>query len=317
MRIAYWLGTQLARELIVEGLRSVDGAEVVVIEGLADLLEALPELDGLVLRNVPEAEAGQVCDVLRRPGRRLRWMHFVSAGREGFDAAGIPEDILVTGPDGALAPTVAEHAMALLLAIGRQLPACVEAGRSREWKRTMPAGVRSIEGQSLLVVGYGNIGREIAKRAAAFGARITVVTRSPRPDDLVSDVRPLGELRAALAEADSVVIAIALTETTKHLIGSAELAACKPGAHLVNVARGGIVDQRALVEALRSGHIGAAGLDVVDPEPLPSDDPLWECPNVLITGHFAGAGSAFSAKRLARSVVENAAKFVAGAGYVG
>lgn len=314
MRIACWLRTPLARELIGEGLRSVEGAEVVVVEGLTDLLEVLPVADGLVLTDAPEAEAGQVCEVLRAPGRRLRWMHFISAGREGFEAAGIPEGIQVTGPDGALAPTVAEHALALLLAMGRQLPACLEAGRNREWTRAMSAAVRSIEGQSLLIVGYGKIGREVARRAAAFGARITAVTRTPRPDEGVSDVRPLGELGAALADADSIVLAIALTESTRHLIGPAELAACKPGAYLVNVSRGGVIDQRALAKALHSGQLGAAALDVADPEPLPVDDPLWECPNLLISGHIAGAGSARSAERLARGVVDNAAKFIASEG---
>jgi phosphoglycerate dehydrogenase-like enzyme len=142
--------------------------------------------------------------------------------------------------------------------------------------------------------------------------RVVAVTRSARPNRDVDRVEGLASLHRVLGEADVVVIAIALTADTHHLIDRAALAACKRGAMLVNVARGGVVDPLALGDALRSGQIGSAGLDVTDPEPLPADDPLWSCPNVLISPHFAGAGSIAGVERIAAGVVDNLEKLRAG-----
>ncbi|WNF01146.1 NAD(P)-dependent oxidoreductase [Streptomyces luomodiensis] len=314
MRIAYWAGIPLARQLITASLQSVEGADVLVVDTLPALLDALPEVDALVLSDCPVSEAVEIGRRLRSPDNRVRWMHFITAGREKFLKAGIPSGIRVTDPDGAIAPTVAEHALALLLALGRQLPACAASTGRGEWDRSMAVRARSIEGQSLLVVGYGHVGRQVARRAAAFGARITVVTRTPRHDDVASDIRPLSALEEALSTADAIVVTIALTEQTRHLIGARLFAAVKSGALLVNVARGDVIDQSALAAALHAGRIAAAGLDVTEPEPLPTGDPLWGAPNLLVSGHFAGAGSAPSVERLAQGVVAHAARFVASSG---
>ncbi|MEV5776757.1 NAD(P)-dependent oxidoreductase [Streptomyces antimycoticus] len=314
MRIAYWARIPLARQMITNSLQSVEGADVVVVDTLPALLEALPEVDALVLSDCPVSEAVEIGRQLDSPDSRVRWMHFITAGREKFLKAGIPSGIRVTDPGGAIAPTVAEHALALLLALGRQLPACAISTSRSEWDRSMAAGARSIEGQSLLVIGYGHVGQQVARRAAAFGARITVVTRTPRYDDVVDDIRPLSALEETLSTADAIVITIALTEQTRHLMGAKQFAAVKPGALLVNVARGDVIDQSALASALHAGRIAAAGLDVTEPEPLPMGDPLWDAPNLLVSSHFAGAGSALSAERLARGVVAHAARFVASSG---
>jgi phosphoglycerate dehydrogenase-like enzyme len=137
------------------------------------------------------------------------------------------------------------------------------------------------------------------------------VSRSAQQDEYVDEALPLARLRDALAQADVVVVAIALTPETTHLLGEREFAACKRGALLVNVARGPVLDQRALVHALQTGQIGGAAVDVSDPEPLPSDDPLWTAPNVLISPHFAGSGSPRSVQRLAEGVMENLRRFMA------
>jgi len=163
-----------------------------------------------------------------------------------------------------------------------------------------------------VIVGYGHIGRELARRAKAFDMRVVTVSRSPRREDHVDEALPLSALHAALAQADAVVVAIALTPETTHLLGEREFAACKPGALLVNVARGPVLDQPALVRALHSGRIGAAGVDVSDPEPLPADDPLWNAPNALISPHFAGSGSPRSVQRLADGVASNLRRLMAG-----
>ena len=143
----------------------------------------------------------------------------------------------------------------------------------------------------MAIVGYGQIGREIALRARPFGIRTIAVSRTRKSDDLLDESYTLSELDQALARADIVMLTIALTPETRHLFDRRRLAACKPGVVLINVARGGLVDQQALAAALASGQVGGAGLDVVDPEPLPASDPLWAAPNLIISPHFAGGGS--------------------------
>jgi phosphoglycerate dehydrogenase-like enzyme len=239
-------------------------------------------------------------------------MHFIAAGREGFEAAGLPRGIAISYAAGAVAATVAEHALALMLALGRRVPEFAQQARERRWDRAVSARASSLEGQTLAIVGYGSIGIELARRARPFGMRVVAVTRSAKASGDVDAVFGLDALHRVLGDADVVAIAIALNDQTHHLIGRAALAACKRGAMLVNVARGGVVDQVALAEALRSGQIGSAALDVTDPEPLPPSDPLWDCPNLLISPHFAGGGSKASVGRIVGGVLGNLKKLMAG-----
>lgn len=314
MRIVYWARLQLAKKEIIEAVSALAGVELTVTASLPETLEALPGAQGLVLVHGPQHEARQVYEVLRAPGNTVRWMHFISAGREGYEELGWPPGVTVTYASGAVAPGVAEHAMALLLALGRRVPDLVRTVMpQRAWDRTLVAPkARSLEGGTLAIVGYGQIGRELAQRARAFGMRIVTVSRSPVRDALVDEALPLSSLRQALAQADAVAVCIALTPETTHLLGEAEFAACRPGALLVNVARGPVLDQAALVRALHSGRIGGAGLDVSDPEPLPAGDPLWDCPNVLVSPHYAGSGNPRSVQRLAESVAGNVRRLAAG-----
>jgi phosphoglycerate dehydrogenase-like enzyme len=244
----------------------------------------------------------------------VKWLHFISAGREGYEELGWPPGITVSYAGGGVSPAVAEHAMALVLGMGRRVPDMVTTIMARKaFDRTLIAPkARSLEGATLVIVGYGHIGRELARRAKPFGVRIVSVARTPRPDDLVDEALPLSQLHAALAQADVVVVAIALMPETTNLLGEAEFAACKKGALLVNVARGPVIDQVALKRALESGHLGGAGLDVTEPEPLPADDPLWNTPNLIISPHFAGSGSAHSVRRIAEGVTDNLRRLIAG-----
>jgi phosphoglycerate dehydrogenase-like enzyme len=164
----------------------------------------------------------------------------------------------------------------------------------------------------MAIVGYGQIGREVALRARPFGIRTIGVSRTRKADALLDESYPLSGLDAVLARADIVMLTIALTQETQHLLDARRLAACKPGVVLVNVARGGLIDQQALAAALASGQVGAAGLDTVDPEPLPEDDPLWAAPNLLVSPHFAGGGSVPSLKRLAESAAGNLKRLMTG-----
>jgi phosphoglycerate dehydrogenase-like enzyme len=314
LRVIYWAKLQLARQDIIAALQSVTGAELQVTTSLPETLAAMRGADALVLVHGPQEEGRQVLEALRAPGNSVRWMHFISAGREGYEELGWPPGVTVSYAGGGVSPAVAEHAMALLLAMARRVPdmvSTITAGRRFDRSLIAPKA-RSLEGSTLAIVGYGHIGRELARRARAFDMRIVTVARTPRPDALQDEALPLTALHEVLAQADAVVVAIALTPETTHLLGDAEFAACKRGALLVNVARGPIIDQAALGRALHSGQIGGAGLDVTDPEPLPSDDPLWDAPNLLVSPHFAGSGSPRSIQRLAEGAADNLRRLMAG-----
>jgi phosphoglycerate dehydrogenase-like enzyme len=312
MRIVYWARLQLAKALVIEQLRAVPGVELAVAENLQSLLAALPGAAGVVLYDAPPPEARQVIDALRAPANTVRWLHFLTAGREGFDAVGIPAGCAVTYAAGGAAPAVAEHAMALLLALGRRVPEVLAQQAQRHWDRAPATRASSLEGKTLAIVGFGHIGRELARRARPFGAKIIGLSRAGRSDPLLDEARPLSELHAVLARSDVVVVAVALAPETRHLFNAAAFTAMKPGAHLINVARGGVIDQAALIEALTSGQLGGAGLDVTDPEPLPDDDPLWACPNLILSPHYAGGGSTATLARLASGAAENARRFTVG-----
>jgi phosphoglycerate dehydrogenase-like enzyme len=212
----------------------------------------------------------------------ISWVQLPLAGVETVAEAGVIDSKRRwTSAKGAYAEPVAEHALTLLLAGLRQLPA---RARARSWGE--PAGI-SLFGQPVTVVGGGGIAVELLRLLAPFRARVTVVRRRPEPLAGATRTIGAGRLPEALAGARAVVLALALTPRTRNLIGREQLAAMERDAWLVNVARGGLVDTGALVDALRSGRIGGAALDVTDPEPLPDGHPLWDLANCLITPHTA------------------------------
>jgi len=229
---------------------------------------------------------------LRRHGSALRWMHFTSAGVDGGLAMGIPAGVIVTNSTGVKAGMVSEHALLLLLAAARRLHEIAAAQRRHEWMRQEFARrLTTLEEAVVCVVGRGSIGRALARKLKGVGARPIAVSRTVEADETVERVFPRERLRDALAIADAVVICTGGGDETRQLIGAAEIAAMKPGAIFVNVARGSIVDQAALIAALREGRIAVAGLDVVATEPMPADDVLWDMPNVILTPHVGGGGS--------------------------
>jgi phosphoglycerate dehydrogenase-like enzyme len=311
MRVVYWARLQLAQRQVLDALHAVPETELIVVETLAELLGALNGAEALILYDAPPEQARQVVEALSAPDNTVRWMHFLTAGREGFEAVGLPAGVAVTYPAGCVAPTVAEHAMTLLLALVRRVPAMLEQQARRNWSRLdVSAKATSVEGKVMAIVGYGQIGREIALRARPFGIRTIAVSRTRKSAPSLDESHPLSELDQVLARADIVMLTIALTRETHHMFDRQRLAACKPGVVLVNVARGGLVDQQALAAALTSGQVGAAGLDVVDPEPLPASDPLWVAPNLIISPHFAGGASVVSQMRLGESTADNLRRLI-------
>lgn len=194
---------------------------------------------------------------------------------------------------GVLSDATADLTLALILAAARRLPEAQEDVHKGRWTTWEPAGWLGLElnGITLAIVGYGRIGKAVAKRAKAFGMEVLPVTRDT----------PVHE---ALARSDVVSLHTPLTPQTHHLIDTAALEAMKPQAILVNTARGGLVDTQALIEALSKGTIGAAALDVTDPEPLPPNHPLLQAPNVLVVPHI-GSATHRARERMAESAVEN------------
>jgi phosphoglycerate dehydrogenase-like enzyme len=221
-------------------------------------------------------------------------------------------DFTLTSAVGIHAVQIGEHVFAGLLALARELPAAVLAQRERRWRGFNEVAPFELFGKNLLVVGVGAIGARVAELGKAFGMHVTGLRR--HPDKGASGVeRMVGPdgLDAALAEADAVVLTVPLTDETRGLLDARRIAAMKPGAVLVNIGRGGTVDEAALAAALADGHLRGAALDVFETEPLPTSSPLWGAPNLLITAHYAGATPRY-AERAMDLALENLARYRAG-----
>ncbi|MGN7798900.1 D-isomer specific 2-hydroxyacid dehydrogenase family protein [Leifsonia sp. 22587] len=244
----------------------------------------------------------------------IGWVQLPFAGVDAFSRIIAEEDrpgLVWTSAKGAYAQPVAEHALVLSLALLRVLPKRV---RARSWA-TEPEG-RSLYGLDVVIVGAGGIALELMRLLEPFGVRVTIVRRSESP--VAGAVRTVtaDHLDEVLPSADLVVIAAALTDGTRHLFGPAEFAAMKDTAYLVNIARGGLVDTDALLDALRSGAIAGAGLDVTDPEPLPDGHPLWDEATVIITPHQADTPE-MTAPLLAERIRLNVRAFLDDGRFVG
>ncbi len=259
------------------------------------------EADGVVFSSAADDPAESVALVTPR----TRWVQLPHAGVERWTSAGlITREPVWCSAAGAYGPQVAEHALALMLAGARRLQV---AARATTWDR-QPG--RLFAGSTVALVGFGGIGRCLLPMLDPFGCRVLAVTDSG-PVDGVERTVARSSYREVLTDADHVVLLAALTPQTRGMIGAAELDAMRDDAWLVNVGRGGLVDTAALVDALSSGSIGGAALDVTDPEPLPDGHPLWTLPNALITPHVANPPEAHDAALAAR-VSDNVRRFAAG-----
>ena len=232
----------------------------------------------------PDLATGFIGATVQAPG--LRWLHTFSAGVDHpvFDAL-LDRGVRITTSSGASAPAIAETVFLYLLALGHDLPRVLDAGGEQRWEWFR---WNELHGKRVLVVGYGPIGQAVVARSLAFGMEPTVLRRAAQGDELCP-VRPLAELHDAVAGTDIVIVALAATDETRGIVSAEVIGAMAPGTVLVNVARGELLDQNAVTEALRSGHLGGAGLDVFTPEPLPATDPLWVLDNVIVTPHSAGS----------------------------
>jgi phosphoglycerate dehydrogenase-like enzyme len=262
------------------------GIAHVEVRTAEELARHLPEADVLVVSMMWRNELADIAE-------RLRFIQSISAGTDQYDKGVLRErGIRLASAAGVNAQAVAEHAMALILALSRRLPEARDNQHAGHWRGMIGdlAGREDqLTGKTLLIVGMGRIGSRLARLARVFDMRVIATKRDPGTGaegaDAVYGTERLHEL---LGQADVVALTCPLTPETERLIDAAALAAVKPGAHLVNVARGRVIDEPALVQVLQEGRLAAAALDVTWEEPLPAASPLWTLPNVLLTPHTAG-----------------------------
>jgi len=304
--------------------------QTVVVFGNEDLLERLRAVapgvveivDGndstALARSLGEADAviGACWPDLVSAGTSLEWIQLPSAGAER--CVNIPEikerGILITNAQRLYGPEIAEHVIAMLFAFSRGLYRYIPVQQDGAWSRGLldRSQLWELEGRTLLVVGLGGIGTEVAWRADALGMRVLATRRSSREGpEFVDYVGTADELMDLARQADVVVNTAPLTPETSGLFDSEFFAAMRPTAYFINVGRGKSVVTADLVSALESGAIAGAGLDVTDPEPLPSGHPLWRLPNVIITPHMSGMSDG-AAERLYTLMEENLRRYLAG-----
>ncbi len=262
---------------------------------------------------------------------KLRWIQFHLAGIEEHLEQPILHQVKVqaTTLSGANAPQVAEHALALMLALGHHLPEMIADQSRSQWatQRSQRYLPKELILSTVGIIGYGSVGQRLARMLQSFGVTILASKRDLLQQrgsdgfqvdgqgdpaaDLPRRLYPGKALRSLLKECDYVVVTVPLTGETRGMLGAKQFSAMKPGAVLVDVSRGGVVDQKALIQALEKGQLAGAGLDVFEEEPLPADNPLWEMPNVLISPHVAGLSPHY-VERAFTLFKENLRRYIAG-----
>jgi phosphoglycerate dehydrogenase-like enzyme len=219
----------------------------------------------------------------------LKWFQATSAGVDRhWDTEIWRSRVTITGVSGIHATPIGEFVMGLMLMFAKDMPQSFQMKQKRQWHRYLP---RTLHGKTVGIVGLGHIGREVARLAKAFGMRVIATRRSTRKAGKARNVDlllPRDRIKEMLAESDYVALCVPLTPETHHIIGEAELKAMKPTSYIVNIGRGSLIDEEALIRALDGKGIAGAGLDVTAIEPLPTDSRLWDFENVILTPHVAG-----------------------------
>jgi D-2-hydroxyacid dehydrogenase (NADP+) len=296
-------------------------------ERAGDLKNLFPDIHFINTPDVPAlaeqiVDADALCSMRITPdlfgaATKLKWIHSVAAGIGGLM---IPEvlasDVVITNARGIFSTVMAEHTLGMMLAFSRRLLDSYRYQQHRQWARAtlgeLEPRMGEISGKTLSIIGYGSIGREIARRARGFGMRILALKKDPSTGGEDADqVFTLGQLHELLKDSDFVVLALPHTPDTKQVLGEAEFKVMKSSVYVINIGRGRLIDEDALLRALRDGRIAGAGLDVFATEPLPADHPLWGEPNVLITPHSAAIFPEFWPRSLAL-LAENIRRFRSG-----
>lgn len=291
---------------VAEIAQEFAAVEIIAVRSVAEAMQHVKATDAII----------GFCDAdLIAAAEKLHWVQIFGAGAERcLPVAKIASGaVILTNMQKMSSPVIAEHAIAMMLSLSRKLPQFVRVMDRGEWARDAKAtaGMAPIAGKTLLVAGLGGIGSEIARLGAALGMQVTATRNSSRQGpDYVDYVGLPDELLDLAATADVIISALPLTKATRDLFDEEFFAAVKPGALFINVGRGKSVVTAALIDALESGRIAGAGLDVTEPEPLPVDHPLWQYENVIVTPHVSGSGGERERHRLL--LMENLKRYIAG-----
>lgn len=302
----------LAKAELSRKLSAILGDDLKIVDSAEALAAEIPEADALFIGDM--LYVGKTLEAVQTSAKKLKWMQILTAGYDNAKKFGVPAGVQVTNVGDALAPAVGLHAVSLLLTLQRQVPLSLENQKKHGWDRRAAAKAVVPFGQTCAVLGFGHIGREIARIMRALGAHVIGVSRAGAPDSGADEMQPVAKLDDVLKRADSIMISLPLDDATRHLINARTLALCKKNAIIVNIARGGIIDQIALTQALKNGVIAGAGIDVTDPEPLPPEHPLWDAPNLYLTPHLAGAAGTVTTERIASAAANNLQRFQRGEG---
>jgi len=264
--------------------------------------------------NVGRAEILMSFGVRLPPGifahaSRLKWVHAFGTGVDGIaDQETLHRDVLITSTKGIHGPPVAEAALASMLALSRDLPRSVRGQDRRVWDKWR---MRLLDRKIVGILGVGAIAQALAPRCQAMGMTVVGISRTPRPAAGFDRIVPRSDLEHVVGDLDYLVLLLPLEPDTRHIVGDRVLAAMKPTSYLINVARGGVLNDAALVRALESKKLAGAALDVFDQEPLPVDHPFWRMPNVIITPHFGGYYDRY-VEDSADQICRNLERFLAG-----
>lgn len=221
--------------------------------------------------------------------KKLRWIQLLSAGvPRSLCPIAKAQNITVTNLAGLYGPSIAEHTLTLMSLLCRNLHLALRHQQARKWDQTIAKTMTDLAGKTVAIVGMGNIGQAIGRLAQNYGMRVVGCRRTMQQTPFVDRLYPVQELHALLAEGDFVVVAAPLTSETTAALGAKEFALMKRGAFFINISRGKVTDEDALLKALQSGHLAGAGLDVFAAEPLPEDHPFWTMPQVVISPHYSG-----------------------------
>ena len=285
------------------GLRSPDEASpldrTTAETRLAPLLQ---EAESLYTAWVPP-------DLIKR-SPKLRWVHLFSHGIDHIRGDILEKDVIVTTGQGTHAAVLAEHVMTLVLMLAKQAPRFIRQQDECQWKRFY---ITELSRSTLGLVGFGSIGKRVAQYAKSFGMRVIATRRTFTEESPleIDELVPQDRLEYLLKESDFVVLALPLTSATRNLIGEKELRMMKPSAFLINISRGSLVDEPALIRALQEKRLAGAGLDAFQVEPLPTESPLWHMDGVIITPHI-GALSPYFMENANRLFMENLRRYLTG-----
>ncbi|MBI2137728.1 D-2-hydroxyacid dehydrogenase [Candidatus Woesearchaeota archaeon] len=282
MKITAFLAEKfrLEEKHVKEIISCCPSAVVNVAKTEQELLKLLPDTDILICSNYSFSESWLAV------AKKLKWIQSIAAGNEKLIPFLKSTQLMLTDSSGVHAEPISEHVIGYMLLFERQLLAAIKCQEKNEWGRGMAVG--ELNGKTVLIVGFGAVGRGIARLCRCFGMRVIATKRSASASEEGIEIHQPSELPELLPLADYVVLSLPATNETRRMFGAKEFSLMKYSAHFINIARGSVADEAALIEALKAGKIAGAALDVFEQEPLPKESPLWEMENVIITPHNSG-----------------------------